>query len=80
MYMSAEQHRRDTIELVEALLRKVPPRYTGQYGRWVWVAGKLAGMIIRWSRMDMTIRQEVRGVIRASKRGEKIDYDDDDDE
>ncbi len=69
MYMSAEQHRRDTIELVEALLRKVPPRYTGQYGRWVWVTGKLASMIIRWSRMDMTIRQEVRGIIRASKKG-----------
>ena len=67
--MSAEQHRQDSKELVEALLDSVPPRYTTSYGRWVWVAGKLAGMIIRWSRMDMTIRQEVRGIIRSSKDG-----------
>ena len=70
MYMSAEQHRRDTIELVEALLKTVPPRYTSSYGRWVWVAGKLAGMIIRWSRMDMTIRQEVKGIVKKSKERE----------
>jgi hypothetical protein len=76
MYMSREEHRRETIELVTALLRSVPPHYTGQYGRWVWVTGKLAGMIIRWSRMDMTIRQEVRGIVRASKRGENTAYDD----
>ena len=69
--MSAEQHRKDTIELVEALLRSVPKRYTSSYGRWVWVAGKLAGMIIRWSRLDMTIRQEVRAIIERSKRFEK---------
>jgi hypothetical protein len=75
--MSAEQHRRDTIELVEALLRKVPPKYTSERGRWVWVAGRLAGMIIRWSRMDMSIRQEVKGVIRASKRDKNSRYDDD---
>jgi hypothetical protein len=75
--MSAEQHRRDTIELVEALLRKVPPKYTSERGRWVWVAGRLAGMIIRWSRMDMSIRQEVKGIIRASKRDKNSRYDDD---
>lgn len=69
--MSAEQHRKDSKELVEALLRSVPPRYTTSYGRWVWVAGKLAGMIIRWSRMDMTVRQEVRAIIERSKRFEK---------
>ena len=68
--MSAEQHRKDTIELIEALLRSVPPRYTTSYGRWVWVAGKLAGMIIRWSRMDMTIRQEVRGIVKRSRERE----------
>lgn len=71
--MSREEHRRETIELVEALLRSVPPRYTGQYGRWVWVTGKLASMIIRWSRMDMTIRQEVRAIIRSSKKNSRED-------
>ena len=70
MYMSAEQHRKDTIELIEALLRSVPKRYTSSYGRWVWVAGKLAGMIIRWSRLDMTIRQEVRGIVKRSRERE----------
>jgi hypothetical protein len=74
--MSAEQHRRDTIELVEALLRKVPPKYTSERGRWVWVAGRLAGMIIRWSRMDMSIRQEVKNVIRSSRRGQNSALDD----
>ena len=62
-----EDHRRSQ-ELVEALLRSVPPRYTTNYGRWVWVAGRLAGMIIRWARMDIAIRQEVRAVIERSKR------------
>lgn len=68
MYMSREEHRKDTLELVEALLRSVPPRFTSSYGRWIWVTGKLASMIIRWSRLDMTIRQEVRAIIRASKK------------
>ena len=66
--MSSEQHRKDTIELIEALLRSVPKHYTNNYGRWVWVAGKLAGMIIRWSRMDIGIRQEVRGIVEHSKQ------------
>lgn len=72
MCMSAEDHRK-TIELVTALLHSVPPRYTSNYGRWVWVAGKLAGMIIRWARMDMAIRQEVKNIVKASKRKQGSD-------
>ena len=68
--MTSEQHRRDSRELVEALLAQVPQRYTTSYGRWVWVAGRLAGMIIRWSRMDMSVRQEVRAIIAQSKNEE----------
>lgn len=69
--MSSEKHREDTIELVKALLRMVPARYSSNYGRWVWVAGKLAGMIIRWSRMDIGIRQEVRAIVEHSKQKTK---------
>jgi len=66
--MSQEEHRRASIELVSALLRMAPGRYTTDKGRWVWVAGKLASMIIRWSRMDMSVRQEVQGIIKHSRR------------
>lgn len=66
--MSREQHTRDTIELIEALLRSTPDHYTTSYGRWIWVAGRLAGMIIRWSRMDMSVRQEVQGIVEQSRR------------
>jgi hypothetical protein len=66
--MSQEEHRRASIELVSALLRLAPGRYTTEKGRWVWVAGKLASMIIRWSRMDMSVRQEVEAIKRESRR------------
>ena len=66
--MSKQEHNRDSIELVSALLRLAPRRYTTEKGRWVWVAGRLASMIIRWSRTDMSVRQEVEGIIRESGR------------
>jgi hypothetical protein len=66
--MSKREHDQDSIALVTALLRLAPGRYTTEKGRWVWVCGKLASMIIRWSRMDMTVRQEVQGIIRESRR------------
>ena len=66
--MSQEEHRRASIELVSALLRLAPGRYTTEKGRWVWVTGKLASMIIRWSRMDMSVRQEVEAIKRESRR------------
>lgn len=69
--MSNQKHREDTIELVSALLRIVPDKYTSDYGRWVWVAGRLASMIIRWSRMDIGIRQEIRAIVEHSKHGDK---------
>ena len=69
--MSQEHHRRDSLELITALLRLAPHRYTTERGRWVWVAGKLAGMIIRWARMDMSIRSEIKSIIEQSKTREK---------
>ena len=68
MCMSKREHDQDSIALVTALLRLAPGRYTTEKGRWVWVAGKLASMIIRWSRLDMSVRQEVQGIIRDSAR------------
>ena len=71
MCMSKREHDQDSIALVSALLRLAPGRYTTEKGRWVWVAGRLASMIIRWSRLDMTVRQEVEAIKRDSaRRGE----------
>jgi hypothetical protein len=66
--MSKREHDQDSIALVTALLRLAPRRYTTEKGRWVWVTGKLASMIIRWSRMDMSVRQEVEAIKRESRR------------
>jgi hypothetical protein len=66
--MSKQEHNKDSIELVSALLQLAPRRYTTEKGRWVWVAGKLASMIIRWSRTDMAVRQEVEAIVRDSRR------------
>ena len=66
--MSKQEHDRASIELVSALLRLAPGRYTTEKGRWVWVAGRLASMVIRWSRMDVSVRQEVKGIIRHSEQ------------
>ena len=68
MCMSKQEHNRDSIELVSALLQLAPRRYTTEKGRWVWVCGKLARMIIRWSRTDMAVRQEVEAIQRDSRR------------
>jgi len=68
MCMSKREHDQDSIALVSALLRLAPSRYTTEKGRWVWVCGRLASMIIRWSRLDMTVRQEVEGILRDSRR------------
>ena len=68
MCMSKQEHDKASIELVSALLRLAPGRYTTEKGRWVWVAGRLASMIIRWSRLDMAVRQEVEGILRDSRR------------
>jgi len=66
--MSKQEHERASIELVSALLRLAPRRYTSERGRWVWVAGRLASMITRWSRLDMAVRQEVEAIKRESRR------------
>lgn len=66
--MSQENHRRDSLELITALLRLAPRRYTSERGRWVWVSGRLASMIIRWARMDISIRQEIKSIIEQSKK------------
>jgi hypothetical protein len=66
--MSKQEHERASIELVSALLRLAPGRYTTEKGRWVWVAGKLASMVTRWSRMDVSVRQEVEAIKRESRR------------
>jgi hypothetical protein len=68
MCMSKREHDQDSIALVSALLRLAPGRYTTEKGRWVWVCGKLASMIIRWSRLDMAVRQEVEAIQRDSRR------------
>ena len=68
MCMSKQEHERASIELVSALLRLAPGRYTSERGRWVWVAGRLASMVTRWSRLDVTVRQEVEGILRDSAR------------
>ena len=67
--MSSNEDRERSIELVRALLSQAPQHLTTASGRWIWVTGKLAAMVIRWSRMDMSIRQEVRGIIEKSRRG-----------
>jgi hypothetical protein len=66
--MSTEEDRRQSVELVSALLRLAPQHLTTASGRWIWVAGRLASMIIRWGRMDWSIRQEVQGIIEHSKK------------
>jgi len=68
MCMSKSQHDQDSTALVSALLRLAPSRYTSERGRWVWVAGRLASMVTRWSRLDVTVRQEVEGILRDSAR------------
>ena len=65
--MSKQEHNEDTRALIEALLASAPQRLTTSPGRWIWVAGKLAAMIIRWGRMDWSIRQEVQALIEKSK-------------
>jgi len=67
--MSSNEDRERSIELVRALLSSAPQHLTTSSGRWIWVTGRLAAMVIRWSRMDMSIRQEVRGIIEKSRRG-----------
>lgn len=70
MCMSAEENRRQAFELVGALLKSAPAYLTSEKGRWIWATGKLAAMVVRWARMDMSVRQEVRGIIESSKRRE----------
>lgn len=65
--MSKQEHDKDSIELVTALLKQSPDRYTTDKGRWVWVAGRLASMITRWSRMDISVREEVEAIKEHSK-------------
>lgn len=69
--MSTEEDRRQSVELVSALLRLAPQHLTTATGRWIWVAGKLAAMIIRWGRMDWSIRQEVEALIEKSKNWDR---------
>lgn len=54
-------------QIIRMSLDRVPNRYTDNYGRWVWVAGFLAGWLARIVISDITVRQQLQDYIRDNQ-------------
>ena len=45
--------------IIALMLKKVPPRYNTATGRWVWIAGFLAGWLARIALSDRMVRRDL---------------------
>jgi hypothetical protein len=74
IYMSESKkpksQKETALELITALVEDDQQHYTDRRLQWARVAGRLAAMIARWSKNDITIRQELMRIqeLRVEKK------------